>query len=56
MALAAAGAGVVVNDLDIEISGIGSSREPAGDVVREIVQLGGRALAHALPWFSWLSR
>jgi NAD(P)-dependent dehydrogenase (short-subunit alcohol dehydrogenase family) len=46
LALAAAGASVVVNDNGSEISGLGASHEPADDVVREILALGGQAAAN----------
>jgi NAD(P)-dependent dehydrogenase (short-subunit alcohol dehydrogenase family) len=46
LALAEAGASVVVNDLGVDIAGNGASREPADEVVHEIVQQGGRAAAN----------
>ena len=46
MALAEAGASVVVNDLGVEVSGLGASHEPADEVVHEIVQNGGKAVAN----------
>jgi NAD(P)-dependent dehydrogenase (short-subunit alcohol dehydrogenase family) len=46
IALADAGASVVVNDLGTDLEGLGSSREPADEVVQEIVQRGGRAVAN----------
>ncbi|MEU7165864.1 SDR family oxidoreductase [Streptomyces morookaense] len=47
LALAAEGARVVVNDLGTGRAGEGSSAEPARDVVREIRDRGGEAVAHA---------
>ena len=44
IALAEAGASVVVNDLGVDISGHGASHEPADEVAWEIVQQGGRAV------------
>jgi NAD(P)-dependent dehydrogenase (short-subunit alcohol dehydrogenase family) len=46
IALSEAGASVVVNDLGVDLSGNGASREPADDVVQQIVQQGGRAAAN----------
>ena len=46
IALAEAGASVVVNDLGVDLSGNGASHEPADEVVRQIVQQGGRAAAN----------
>jgi NAD(P)-dependent dehydrogenase (short-subunit alcohol dehydrogenase family) len=46
IALAEAGASVVVNDLGVDLSGNGASHEPADDVVQQIVQQGGRAAAN----------
>ena len=46
MALAEAGASVVVNDLGTDLEGFGTSREPADEVVREIVAAGGKAVAN----------
>lgn len=46
IALAEAGASVVVNDLGTDISGLGASREPSDEVVQEIVRQGGRAAAN----------
>ena len=46
IALAEAGARVVVNDLGVDLSGNGASHEPADDVVRQIIQQGGRAAAN----------
>jgi NAD(P)-dependent dehydrogenase (short-subunit alcohol dehydrogenase family) len=46
IALAEAGASVVVNDLGVDAWGNGASHEPADEVVREIVQQGGRAVAN----------
>ena len=36
MALAEAGASVVVNDLGVDISGLGASHEPADEAVQQI--------------------
>jgi len=36
IALAEAGASVVVNDLGVDISGLGASHEPAGEAVQQI--------------------
>ncbi|GHF22672.1 SDR family oxidoreductase [Streptomyces morookaense] len=47
LALAAEGARVVVNDLGTDRAGEGSSTEPAREVVREIRDRGGEAVAHA---------
>jgi NAD(P)-dependent dehydrogenase (short-subunit alcohol dehydrogenase family) len=46
IALAQAGASVVVNDLGVDIAGLGASREPADEAVQQIVQQGGRAVAN----------
>jgi NAD(P)-dependent dehydrogenase (short-subunit alcohol dehydrogenase family) len=46
IALAEAGASVVVNDPGVDLEGLGGSREPADEVVREIVQRGGKATAN----------
>src|ERR1700733_12567342 len=46
IALAEAGASVVVNDLGVDLSGNGASHEPADDAVQQIVQQGGRAAAN----------
>ena len=46
IALADAGVSVVVNDLGVEISGLGSSHEPADEVVAEITSRGGKAVAN----------
>src|ERR1043166_1498746 len=43
--LAAAGAKVVVNDYGVSVDGMDPSREPANQVVAEIRQAGGQALA-----------
>jgi NAD(P)-dependent dehydrogenase (short-subunit alcohol dehydrogenase family) len=45
LALARAGARVVVNDLGASLAGEGSDSGPAHDVVREIAALGGEAVA-----------
>jgi NAD(P)-dependent dehydrogenase (short-subunit alcohol dehydrogenase family) len=47
LALARAGARVIVNDLGAALSGEGSDESPAQQVVREIEQLGGEARANA---------
>jgi len=44
--LAAAGAKVVVNDLGVSADGEGSDTNPAGEVVKEISDLGGVAIAN----------
>jgi len=44
LALAAEGAGVVVNDPGVAVDGSGPSRGPAADVAQEIVALGGVAV------------
>jgi NAD(P)-dependent dehydrogenase (short-subunit alcohol dehydrogenase family) len=46
LALARAGAKVVVNDLGASISGEGADEGPAHDVVRELEALGGEAVAN----------
>src|SRR5215207_2475022 len=46
LALAAAGAKVVVNDLGVSLSGEGSERLPAAQVVDEILTHGGEAVAN----------
>jgi NAD(P)-dependent dehydrogenase (short-subunit alcohol dehydrogenase family) len=46
LALAAAGAGVVVNDLGGSVAGEGSDATPAQTVVNEIVAAGGKAVAN----------
>jgi NAD(P)-dependent dehydrogenase (short-subunit alcohol dehydrogenase family) len=45
LALAEAGAAVIVNDLGTSVTGTGSDRGPAEEVVEEIVAAGGRAAA-----------
>ena len=45
LALAAEGAAVVVNDKGTAIDGMGADQEPAEQVVREIVAMGGKAVA-----------
>jgi|KBSSwiStaDraftv2_1062776.scaffolds.fasta_scaffold01812_5 NAD(P)-dependent dehydrogenase (short-subunit alcohol dehydrogenase family) len=45
LALAAAGARVVVNDLGVAFDGSGSSDGPGGEVVQEILRRGGEAVA-----------
>ncbi|CAB4364997.1 MAG: SDR family NAD(P)-dependent oxidoreductase [Actinobacteria bacterium] len=47
LALAAAGAEVVVNDLGVDLDGTGGSAEHAERVVAEITALGGTAVANA---------
>ena len=47
LALAAAGASIVVNDLGSSLAGEGADTGPADDVVREIGQLGGEAVANS---------
>jgi NAD(P)-dependent dehydrogenase (short-subunit alcohol dehydrogenase family) len=51
--LAKAGAAVVVNDLGVTLSGEAGQSSPAQDVAREIVALGGRAIANADSVASW---
>src|ERR1700730_18310154 len=46
IALAEAGASVVVNDPGVDISGLGASHEPADEVVQHIVHQGGRSVAN----------
>src|ERR1051326_6794802 len=46
LALARAGAKIVVNDLGASLAGEGASEGPAHDVVREIEALGGEAVAN----------
>jgi NAD(P)-dependent dehydrogenase (short-subunit alcohol dehydrogenase family) len=46
LALAEAGASVVVNDLGVDLSGLGKSSEPAAEVVAEIKSFGGKAVAN----------
>ena len=46
IALAQAGASVVVNDLGVDLLGNGASHEPADEVVQQIAQQGGRAVAN----------
>ena len=46
LALARAGARIVVNDLGASLAGEGASEGPAHDVVREIEALGGEAIAN----------
>jgi NAD(P)-dependent dehydrogenase (short-subunit alcohol dehydrogenase family) len=45
LALAAAGADVVVNDLGADVAGVGADRTPAREVVAEIEALGAHAVA-----------
>jgi NAD(P)-dependent dehydrogenase (short-subunit alcohol dehydrogenase family) len=45
LALAQAGARIVVNDLGASLAGEGADQSPAADVVREIETLGGEAIA-----------
>jgi NAD(P)-dependent dehydrogenase (short-subunit alcohol dehydrogenase family) len=47
LALAHAGANIVVNDLGSSLAGEGADAGPADDVVREIEQLGGEAVANS---------
>ena len=46
IALAEAGASVVVNDLGADLLGLGAAHEPADEVVQQIVQQGGKAVAN----------
>lgn len=47
------GAHVVVNDLGAEIDGRGGSTGPAGEVVEEIVAMGGQAIANGADIADW---
>jgi NAD(P)-dependent dehydrogenase (short-subunit alcohol dehydrogenase family) len=53
LALARAGARVVVNDLGVEADGRGGSSGPAGQVVEEIRAAGGEALADGADVAEW---
>ena len=53
LALAAAGASVVVNDLGTSGSGEGNSSSPAEDVVAEIEAAGGKAIANYADVADW---
>ncbi len=53
IALAQAGAAVVVNDLGVERDGHGSNAGPAAGVVAEIVAAGGRAVADTTDITDW---
>jgi NAD(P)-dependent dehydrogenase (short-subunit alcohol dehydrogenase family) len=44
--LAAYGAHVIVNDAGVATDGAATNEDPAGDVVREIAETGGTAIAH----------
>src|SRR4051812_43092203 len=55
LALAAAGARVVVNDLGTSVKGEGASSAPAEGVVAEIRAAGGMALANADSVADWAS-
>jgi len=46
MRLAAYGARVIVNDAGVATDGAATDEDPAAEVVAEIVQAGGTALAH----------
>jgi NAD(P)-dependent dehydrogenase (short-subunit alcohol dehydrogenase family) len=46
LALARAGARIVVNDLGVSLAGEGADEGPAHDVVREVAALGGEAVAN----------
>ncbi|WP_176593964.1 SDR family NAD(P)-dependent oxidoreductase [Sphingobium sp. EM0848] len=46
VALAEAGASVIVNDPGVDLEGLGGSHEPADEVVQEIVRQGGKAVAN----------
>ena len=48
------GAHVVVNDLGAEIDGRGGSTGPAGEVVEEIVAMGGQAIANGADIADWV--
>ena len=47
IALADAGASVVVNDLGVDLLGTGKSSGPADEVVAEIIKAGGKAVANS---------
>lgn len=53
LALAAAGAQVVVNDIGTALNGEGASQTPAEEVVAEIVAAGGQAIANADDIADW---
>ena len=53
LALAAEGAAVVVNDLGGDLHGQGASLTPAQEVVREIEQVGGRAIVSGHDVGNW---
>jgi len=53
LALAAAGARVVVNDIGTALNGEGASQTPAEEVVAEIVAAGGQAIANADDIADW---
>lgn len=53
LALAAAGARVVVNDIGTALNGEGASQTPAEEVVAEIVTAGGKAIANADDIADW---
>ena len=47
------GASVVVNDVGVELDGRGGSSGPAGEVVAEIQELGGQAIANSADVADW---
>ena len=47
------GAHVVVNDLGAEANGVGASNGPAGEVVEEIIGMGGQAIANGADVADW---
>lgn len=53
LALAEAGARIVVNDFGGQLDGLASGEDPAGEVVREIEAAGGVALANRASVASW---
>jgi NAD(P)-dependent dehydrogenase (short-subunit alcohol dehydrogenase family) len=53
LALAEAGARIVVNDFGSQLDGLASSEDPAGGVVREIEAKGGCAIANRASVASW---
>jgi len=53
LCLAQQGASVVVNDLGVDLSGAGADNTPAQQVVREIVERGGRAIASGHDVADW---
>lgn len=54
LALASEGASVVVNDFGVTVKGDRDATDRAGDVVREIVAHGGRAIANRASVADWV--